>query len=212
MRKLGVLRRHVDSQAVLVQICDFIKLKGSHTGLRRKQAEMGRSRPPEQAQKSGLFWASPWMMHSFCTLLMFGVHSQEQSQGFALWPKGTICAESSWEVFENSLLLEDCWGPDSSSVLISDRDRSGTCLQRLILEHVVTRGSLHMSLSSLFWLQMYPLTWKITKMIIWELLLVLLSDCVPSETSERRTFTRNYAWTSWYFACPFSFLPLFLFA
>ena len=48
---------------------DFIKFKGFLVEFLENRRSWENQKPPENRQKSGLFWASPFTMHLVCTLL-----------------------------------------------------------------------------------------------------------------------------------------------
>ena len=56
-------------QGAFVKIGDFIKFKGSLVEFLENRRSWENQKPPENHQKSGLFWASPFTMHLVFTLL-----------------------------------------------------------------------------------------------------------------------------------------------
>ena len=66
---LGALQKRVDLQGLFVKIRDFSKFKGFLVELLKNRRSWENQKPPENRQKSGLFWASPFTMHLVCTLL-----------------------------------------------------------------------------------------------------------------------------------------------
>ena len=70
MCMLGALQRQVDLQGMFVKIGDFIKFKGFLVEFLENKWSRGKQKPPENRQKSGLLWASPFTMHLVWTLLI----------------------------------------------------------------------------------------------------------------------------------------------
>ena len=57
-------------QGAFVKIRDFIKFKGFLVEFLEHRRSCENQKPPENRQKSGLFWASFFRMHLVCTLLI----------------------------------------------------------------------------------------------------------------------------------------------
>ena len=64
-------------QGVFVKIGDFIKFKGFLGEFLESRRSWENQKPPENRQKSGLFWASPFTMHLVCTLKFWRPPKQE---------------------------------------------------------------------------------------------------------------------------------------
>ena len=69
MSILGALQRQVVLQGAFVKIRDFIKFKGFLVEFLENKRSWENQKHPENRQKSGLFWASPFTMHLVWTLL-----------------------------------------------------------------------------------------------------------------------------------------------
>ena len=65
----------MDLQGVFVKIRDVIKFKGFLVEFLEKRRSWENQEPPENRQKSGFFWASPFTMHLVWTLLNTHTHN-----------------------------------------------------------------------------------------------------------------------------------------
>ena len=68
MSILGALQRPAVLQGAFVKIADFTKFKDFLVEFPENRRSWENKKPPENRQKSGLFWASPFTMHLVCTL------------------------------------------------------------------------------------------------------------------------------------------------
>ena len=76
----------MDLQGVFVKIGDFIKFKDFLVEFLESKRSSENQNPPENRQKSGLFWASPFTMQLVCTLLILNNNVLEEPKGHP--PKG----------------------------------------------------------------------------------------------------------------------------
>ena len=130
---LGALQRQVDLQGAFVKIGDFIKFQGFLVEFLENRRSWENQKPPENRQKSGLFWASPFTMHLVCTLLKevrfgrpgpilgetLGTRMGPGRAGMAPtsgpgWVRSTV-KQSTWRIRTGPLGTRDgtCTGPGS---------------------------------------------------------------------------------------------------
>ena len=99
---LGALQRQVDLQGVFVKIGDFIKFKGFLVEFLKSRRSWENQKPPENRQKSGLFWASPFTMHLVWTLLETMVNSRRSLSRDKISKFSEI---NSWKHFSGSAII-----------------------------------------------------------------------------------------------------------